>query len=176
MRSHGWYPQTEWCTQPLRLGCRQVPYMYVCVHAYLSIHVRGARARASMAATHQLNEECRLSHRLGCCVREDRDRAAFPLLWWGKTAGEKALFIRTALWGHTHCSLSNTWRSEVRKTTGQTRLRSPPVCLPTPGVQTGVQRAHKYNLPVSARTFQKFRAAQHTTVFWLTRPLMKNFQ
>lgn len=60
-------------------------------------------------ATHQLKEECRLAQRLGCWVRDVRERAALPLLWCGNTAGEKALFILTARWGQTPCSLSNTW-------------------------------------------------------------------
>lgn len=58
--------------------------------------------------THQLKEECRLAQRLGCCVRDVNDRAALPLLWCGKTAGENTLFILTERWGQTPCSLSNT--------------------------------------------------------------------
>ena len=59
-------------------------------------------------SVHQLKEECRLAQRLGCWVRDVRDLAALPLLWCGNTAGEKTLFILTARWGHTPCSLSNT--------------------------------------------------------------------
>lgn len=58
--------------------------------------------------TDQLKEECRLAHRLGCWVSEVSDRAALPLLWCGNTVGEKTLFILTARWGQTPCSLSNT--------------------------------------------------------------------
>lgn len=65
----------------------------------------------SLWMSYQLKEVCRLSHRLGCWVREVRERAALPLRWWGNPAGEK---IRTALWGHTTCSLSNTWRWRVK--------------------------------------------------------------
>lgn len=60
-------------------------------------------------AIHQLKEECRLAQRFGCWVSDVRDRAALPLLWCGNTAGEKTLFILTARWGQTPCSLSNTW-------------------------------------------------------------------
>lgn len=59
-------------------------------------------------STHQLKEQCRLAQRLGCWVSEVSDRAAFPLLWCGKTAGENTLFILRALWGQPPCSLSKT--------------------------------------------------------------------
>lgn len=71
-----------------------------------------SQSRADTISTHQLNEECRLAQRLGCWVREVSDRAALPLLWCGKTAGENTLFILTARWGQTPCSLSNTWWRE----------------------------------------------------------------
>lgn len=60
-------------------------------------------------SSHQLKEECRLAHRLGCWVSEVSDRAALPLRWCGNTAGEKTLFILAARWGQTPCSMSNTW-------------------------------------------------------------------
>lgn len=68
----------------------------------------GCDRRIGSKLIHQLKEECKLAQRLGCWVREVSDRAALPLLWCGKTAGEKTLFILTARWGQTPCSLSNT--------------------------------------------------------------------
>ncbi len=76
-----------------------------CVQKDNSLCITGGTDSTS---THQLKEEWRLAQRLGCWVREVRDRAALPLLWWGKTAGEKTLFILTARWGQTPCSVSNT--------------------------------------------------------------------
>lgn len=90
----------------------------------LRVHVHGRACNS--ASSHQLKEECRLAHRLGCWVSDVSDRAALPLLWWGNTAGEKTLFILTDRWGQTPCSQSNTWE-EVHEGIRYTMLMLIPV-------------------------------------------------
>lgn len=81
-----------------------------CFHASRFMKIKCVCDKTAVSiSSHQLKEECRLAQRLGCWVRDVRDLAALPLRWCGNTAGEKTLFILTARWGQTPCSLSNTW-------------------------------------------------------------------
>lgn len=89
-------------------ACEQCKNINICLRFIIT-----RKPMTNGVGIHQLKEEWRLAQRLGCWVREVRERAALPLLWCGNTAGEKTLFILTARCGQTPCSLSNTWKKKM---------------------------------------------------------------